>query len=143
MRVWRLTRRPFADLSGAGADLLGGRWTSPRTPVVYAAIDAALAVLEVRANLDLGFDLLPDDYVLLGIDTNYLGFEDAPPLTDSDECRAFGDRWLCEGRSALLRVPSVVMPESHNILINPRHRDARHARIACQRPWRYALCAGH
>jgi RES domain-containing protein len=140
MRVWRLTRRPFADLSGVGADLHGGRWTSPRTPVVYAAIDAALAALEVRANLDLGFDLLPDDYVLLGIDTNYLGFEDAPPLTDSDECRAFGDRWLSEGRSALLRVPSVVMPESHNILINPRHR---HARVACQRPWRYALCAGH
>jgi RES domain-containing protein len=138
MRVWRLTRLPFADLSGAGAELLGGRWTSPCIPVVYAAIDAALAALEVRANLDLDFSLLPEDYVLLGIDTNYLGFEDAPPLTDGDECRAFGDRWLSEGRSALLRVPSVVMPESHNILINPRHHDARHARIACQRPWSYA-----
>ena len=93
MRVWRLTRRPFADLSGAGAELLGGRWTSPRMPVVYAAVDAALAALEVRANLDLDFALVPDDYVLLGIDTNYLGYEDAPPLTDGDECRAFGDRW--------------------------------------------------
>ena len=137
MRVWRLTRLPYADLSGTGAELLGGRWTSPRVPVVYAAVDAALAALEIRANLDLDFSLLPDDYVLLGIDTNYLGYEDAPPLTDGDQCRAYGDRWLSEGRSALLRVPSVVMPESHNILINPRHHDARHARIACQRPWRY------
>lgn len=136
MRVWRLTRLPFADLSGAGAELLGGRWTSPRTPVVYAAMDAALAALELRANLDLDFSLVPDDYVLLGIDTNYLGFEDAPHLDGRDACRAFGDRWLSEGRSALLRVPSAILPESHNILINPRHRDARHARIACQRPWR-------
>ena len=43
MRVWRLTRLPYADLSGAGAERLGGRWTSPRIPVVYAATDAALA----------------------------------------------------------------------------------------------------
>jgi RES domain-containing protein len=136
MRVWRLTRLPFADLSGAGADLLGGRWTSPRTPVVYAAMDAALAALEMRANLDLDFDLIPDDYVLLGIDTNYLAFEDATELGSPRERRAFGDRWLSEGRSALLRVPSSIVPESHNILINPRHHDARHARVACQRPWR-------
>jgi RES domain-containing protein len=86
MRVWRLTRLPYADLSGAGAERLGGRWTSPRIPVVYAATDAALAALEVRANLDLDFTLLPDDYVLLGIDTNYLGYEDAPPPPGGRSC---------------------------------------------------------
>jgi RES domain-containing protein len=139
MRIWRLTRLPFADLSGEGADHFGGRWTSPRIPVVYAAIDAALPALELRANLDLEFDLLPDDYVLMGIDTNYLTPEEAPALTDRAACRAIGDTWLKDGRSALLRVPSVIMPESHNILINPRHHDARHLRIACQRPWRMTL----
>ena len=136
MRIWRLTRLPFADLSGDGADLHGGRWTSPRIPVVYAAIDPALPALELRTNLDLDFDLLPDDYVLMGIDTNYLTPEQAPALTDRPACREIGDKWLKDCRSALLRVPSVIVPESHNILINPRHPDAMHLRIACQRPWR-------
>ena len=59
---------PFADLSGEGARLYGGRWNSSGRAMVYAASDAALAVLEVRVHLDLPPDLIPDDYVLLKLD---------------------------------------------------------------------------
>jgi RES domain-containing protein len=45
--VWRICRRPFADLSGEGARLYGGRWNAPGRPLIYAAESAALAVLEV------------------------------------------------------------------------------------------------
>ncbi len=65
MRLWRLTRAVHADLSGEGARRFGGRWNSPGRPLVYTAAEAALTVLEVRVHLDLPFELLPDDYVLL------------------------------------------------------------------------------
>jgi len=57
--AWRLCRAPFADLSGEGARLYGGRWNSSGRAMVYAAGDAALAVLEVRVHLDLPPDLVP------------------------------------------------------------------------------------
>jgi RES domain-containing protein len=67
MILWRLTRRPHADLSGRGGRLADGRWHSRGQPIVYCATSAALAVLEVRVHLDLPLDLLPDDYVLMQI----------------------------------------------------------------------------
>ncbi len=70
--VWRICRRPFADLSGEGARLYGGRWNSPGRPLIYAAETAALAVLEVRVHLDLDWYTLPDDYVLASIDIGSL-----------------------------------------------------------------------
>jgi RES domain-containing protein len=120
--AWRICRRPFADLSGEGARLYGGRWNSPGRPLIYAAETAALAVLEVRVHLDLDWDLLPDDYVLVSIDTGSL----TPQTIDdpSGDSRAIGDGWLTSRRSALLRAPSRIVPESYNILINPAHPDA-------------------
>jgi RES domain-containing protein len=120
--AWRICRRPFADLSGEGARLYGGRWNSPGRPLVYAAETAALAVLEVRVHLDLDWDVLPDDYVLMAIDLGHLVPEDChelPPVP-----RATGDAWLRSGRSALLRVPSSIVPESRNVLINPARPEA-------------------
>ena len=119
---WRICRGPFADLSGEGARLFGGRWNSPGRPVVYTAETAALAVLEVRVHLDLDWDLLPDDYVLMAIDLGSIGAEEIADIPSDP--RAVGDAWIASGRSALLRVPSSIVPESSNFLINPRHPDA-------------------
>jgi RES domain-containing protein len=69
MILWRLTRRPHADLLGKGGELADARWHTRGRPVVYCASTAALAALEVRVHLDLPFDLLPDDYVLMQIAT--------------------------------------------------------------------------
>jgi RES domain-containing protein len=120
---WRICRRPFADLSGEGARLYGGRWNSPGRPLVYAAETAALAVLEVRVHLDLAWDVLPNDYVLVAINLGTLVPEELPALPDDP--RAVGDAWIRAARSALLRVPSLIVPESSNLLINPAHSDAR------------------
>ncbi len=136
MLAWRLCREPFADLSGQGAALFGGRWNSPGRPLVYAASTAALAVLEVRVHLDLPPELLPEDYRLLTIDLDGLAVEVLGDALPADPC-AFGDAWLAAGRTAVLQVPSAIVPESPNLLLNPRHPDARAARILAQRPFAF------
>ncbi|HTW29085.1 MAG TPA: RES domain-containing protein [Acetobacteraceae bacterium] len=136
MQAWRLSRRAHADLSGEGARRFGGRWNSPGRAVVYFADHPALTVLEVRVHLDLPLDLLPDDYVMLEA-----ALPDAPPPEEITalpaDPRAAGDAWLAEGRSAVLRVPSIVVPQAHNLLLNPAHPAAARARIEAITPFAF------
>ena len=133
--VWRICRRPFADLSGEGARLYGGRWNSPGRPLIYAAETAALAVLEVRVHLDLDWDMLPDDYVLVAIDIGSIVPEQIHEFPDDP--RAIGDAWIRSRTTALLRVPSWIVPELHNILINPAHPDASSITQSSIRPFAF------
>ncbi|KUL96983.1 RES domain protein [Bosea sp. WAO] len=119
MRVWRVCRAAFADLSGEGARLYGGRWNSPGRPVVYTAENPALAILEVRVHLDIEPDLIPDDYVLVEIDLADAVCEEVATLPNNP--RELGDAWLAEGRTPVLKVPSFAAPRSANFLINPAH----------------------
>ncbi len=137
MRIWRVAKRAFADLSGEGARLVGGRWNSPGRPMVYAAAEASLALLEVRAHLDLPFDLVPDDFVFMEIETGSAEVEDMALPPAAAECLHNGDRWLTEGRTPLLRVPSVVVSFSSNVLINPRHPGSRDVSIAALHPFQF------
>jgi RES domain-containing protein len=129
--AWRLCRAPFADLTGEGARRFGGRWNTAGRPLVYAASTAALAVLEVRVHLDLPPELLPDDYVLATIDLDGLPAETVAKIPVAPA--AFGDAWLREQRTPVLQVPSAIVPESPNLLLNPAHPDAARARIVSQR----------
>lgn len=135
MIAWRISRAPFADLSGTGARLYGGRWNSPGRALIYAAETAALAVLEVRVHLDLTPDLLPDDYVLTGIAIDDPDIETLDTLPEAPQ--AFGDAWLAEARSPVLRVPSFIVPESFNLLISPAHPQAAGVKLTSQRPFRF------
>ena len=77
-------------------------------------------MLEVRVHLDLDWDMLPDDYLLVAIDTAAIVAETIHEFPDDP--RAVGDAWIEPRRSALLRVPSWIVPESHNVLIHPLTR---------------------
>ncbi|MSO99713.1 MAG: RES domain-containing protein [Acetobacteraceae bacterium] len=125
MDLWRLCRRPFADLTGEGARLFGGRWNTPGRPMVYLAEHPALAAMEVRVHLDLPFELLPADFVLMGVAIPDRLIRDLEPVPA--DTAAAGDLWLSEATSAALRVPSILMPHARNVLLNPRHRDAGRA----------------
>jgi RES domain-containing protein len=138
MILWRLTRRPHADLTGRGGELAAGRWHTRGRPVVYCATSAALAVLEVRVRLDLPLDLLPDDYVLMRIAApDHLEIRTVA-LSDlsngwrsrEDLCRPIGDAWLEEGSTALLSVPSAIVEVERNVLVNPKHADAAPITVA-------------
>jgi RES domain-containing protein len=131
--AWRLCRRPHADLRGEGGLRADGRWHRRGRPVVYAAETAALAALDVLVHLDLSPELLPADYVLLRIAwrpdvaITELGVDDLPAGWAAAEgaaaCRELGDAWLRRGTTALLRVPSAIVPVERNLLLNPRHPD--------------------
>lgn len=103
--------------------------------MVYAAGDAALAVLEVRVHLDLPPDLVPDNYVLVKLDLSGLPVEDLAALPADP--RAFGDQWLEQGRSPILRVPSFIVPEASNLLLNPAHPHAARAKIVSTNPFAF------
>lgn len=143
--AWRLTRRPWADLSGEGARRHGGRWNSPGRPVVYLSEEAALPLLEVLVHLDLPPDLLPPDYVLMRVDLSPLEqavpggwLEDGPDtLLDERDSRAWGDRWIAEARTPVLRVPSVLVAESANLVLNVRHGLAAAIPSPGQRPFAF------
>ena len=135
MRLWRVSRHK--DLSGTGGLVDDGRWHTRGTPIVYSAENAALAILETIMQIRIDGSEYPEGFHLLEIELpDRLGLErirleDLPEgwKQNATATRAIGDRWLASSGSVLLEVPSVVAPASHNVLINPRHRDAAAIRV--------------
>lgn len=103
--------------------------------MVYAADEPALAVLEVRVHLDLPPELIPDDYVLMKLDLSGLAMEDLAVLPADP--RAFGDQWLQQSRSPILRVPSFIVPDASNLLLNPTHPQAAKVKIVSTNPFAF------
>ncbi len=127
--AWRITREPYANLSGLGAKKNGGRWNSPGIDAVYLSTDPALSVVEVLVHLDLPPELIPDDYVLMKIDLSAMTtapldtwLEDGPTARlEQADSRAAGNQWIAEARTPLFRVPSAIVAESFNLILNPIH----------------------
>lgn len=141
--LYRLCSSRFSAASGAGAALYGGRWNKVGTAVIYAAQSASLAALEVLVH----YNTLPTDYALTEIqvpDTLLIlaikedelpdGW-DAVPYVPATQER--GERWINEGRSAILSVPSSIIPGERNFLINPAHAAFGELRFQPPRPFRF------
>jgi RES domain-containing protein len=129
LSAWRLTKTKFLDLAwdGEGAKKSGGRWNSAGVAVVYTSGTLSLALVEVLVHLPSG--VLPaysavrvdfDEAMVSAIDPADLpaSWRDHPPPA---EIRKIGDRWVAEGSSLVLRVPSVVVPSEFNYVLNPAH----------------------
>ena len=145
MRVWRVCREAYAAdaLTGRGGLFTSGRWHTRGRLVVYTSGSLALAALEVLVHTDkttlpadlvrVGIDV-PDDLVVSSLDVGALLVDwrayPAPP-----ELQRLGDEWLSDSRSAVLAVPSSVVPEEHNFLVNPAHADARRITVASTAPF--------
>lgn len=152
MIAWRIaTDTPSYqadDLSGAGAKISGGRWNSEGIAVVYAAESRALAALETLVHLNTS--TLPYNRYLVQItipdkvwkrreifdeeSRALIGWDATPPGQVSI---AFGDDWCRRGTSAVLVVPSAIVPEESVIIINPAHPDAKELRALKERKWLY------
>jgi RES domain-containing protein len=144
--AWRITKRKHARnaFSGEGAREFGGRWNSQGVAIVYTAQSQSLAVLEMLVHLDSS-DLL-QKYVLIAAEFEPSLISHISPSalpkhwrSDSalDDLRAIGDEWVRSGRSAVLQIPSVLVPEEHNFLLNPEHRDFARLRFGKPQPFRF------
>ena len=149
--VWRIaTDTPTFeadDLSGAGAKATGGRWNAAGSAVLYSSQTRALACLETVVHLNAGGlplnryvveVTIPDDLWTNSQMTTSVslpvGWDAEPAGRTSIE---FGMNWLRSGSSALLLVPSVIVPEEFNVLINPQHSDSARIAAAKVRKWLY------
>ena len=136
MRLWRIS--DHASLSGDGGLFASARWHSRGKRIVYLADHPASALLEVIVHLEVKAENLPDGFQLLKIDVPDDLEVDQPDQRELPAdwrervslTQKIGDVWLNEGLTSLLRVPSAILPETNNYLLNPAHPDAARVGIA-------------
>jgi RES domain-containing protein len=130
-RAYRIVREKFAAsaFTGEGAALTGGRWNSPGTHVVYTSATASLAALETLVHLN---PAMPFNYLLIPIEFDERLIEkiqlaslpgdwrEEPPPPST---KRLGDAWAKSARSAILELPSVIIPGETNYLLNTSHPD--------------------
>jgi RES domain-containing protein len=143
--VWRFSRHEALD--GRGGLLASARWHTRGAAILYCAPNPATALLEVLAHAGvrdpdaLGHHRflkisVPDDAAKQEVDESQLPADWSRRLGVT---RAWGDRWLRGNRSLILVVRSVLVPETYNVLINPRHTDA--TRLSCLASFPYPVDA--
>jgi|SRR5271170_4425738 RES domain-containing protein len=135
------------DLTGKGAEITGGRWNRKGTPLVYTSESRALACLETLVHLAGGVPLPLNRYVveirvpqpLWDARTRFdaavhVGWDAEPAgLVSLD----WGTQWAQSLQALLAEVPSIVVPEEFNLLVNPRHPDAAQVHMQKVRRWTY------
>jgi RES domain-containing protein len=131
VRVWRIASRVHAKFDGEGARRYGSRWTPRGIPVVFASATLSLATLERFVQTDP--DLAPVDLVAIPVDiSDDLAIESVDIDTLPRDWRTFpapaaltriGESWARTSRTAVLQVPSVIIPHEHNFVLNPIQRD--------------------
>jgi RES domain-containing protein len=133
--LWRVSKH--AALDGGGGLRASGRWHSRGRRVVYCAPSPAAALLEVLVHAEIDTEDIPVDFryleieasELVAIETTEIQALGAGWRRDEEATRRIGDAWLHSGHSALLRVPSAIVPATWNVLLNPRHPASALVRI--------------
>lgn len=131
MRVWRLCRLAHVAFDGEGARLAGGRWNEKGIPVIYASATLSLAAQELFVHVSP--DELPGDLVSVSADIpkevriKTLSADELPVgwrrYPAPDELAEIGTVWAKSRETVVLAVPSVVIPQELNYLLNPEHPD--------------------
>ena len=129
--AWRIVKAAFAEqaFDGKGARQFGGRWNSAGTPIIYTADCLAAAALELMVNM-IDYSVILQKFVRIAVafperSLKTLAAADLPDgwqrSPASAECKAVGDAWVRKKESPVLKIPSAVIPEHFNYLINPEH----------------------
>lgn len=146
--VWRLARAEFATKpDGEGARLFGGRWNSRGRSALYTSSHLSLSVLEVYVNIPPGLrdDLpileavqlsVPDDAPVRRVSANE--FSALMKRADAISAfRAIGDDWIERQADLVLAVPSALIPEELNLILNPAHPRMKDVTIARRRRFHF------
>lgn len=152
VQLWRIATDSATykaeDLAGEGAKRSGGRWNVPGTPLVYTSTSRALACLETIVHIAGGATALPLNRYLVQVDVpvalwkkaaaldpaKLVGWDALPASKTSID---WGTAWVRSNSQLLLLVPSVVVPDEMNVLVNPLHADAGKLRARKVRRWLY------
>jgi RES domain-containing protein len=136
MNVYRVGKCRFIDdLSGKGAALYGGRWNSKGVYVLYASLTASLALLENRVHMSrmpgedycLGTLVIPDEKI------TSISIKDLPAewsrYPSPASLKKIGDDFISENKFLGMKIPSAILPEENNLLINPSHPDMKKVKL--------------
>lgn len=142
-QAWRIVKAKHAAsaFSGEGAARAGGRWNSRGVPVVYASSTLSLAALENLVHLNppllfkyVAFPIEFDDALVASPGKLPADWALEPP---GPAGKAIGDAWVHAGRSAVLAVPTVIIPSETNYLLNPAHLDFKKISIGMPQPFAF------
>lgn len=141
--AFRLIKARHANgaFSGEGARLAGGRWNLPGTPLVYASESLSLAALETFVHLQPVDERVRYVWFRVTIPANVVidrqaslpgSWRSSPP---SEATQALGSAWAKQLSSAVLRVPSILVPGEYNLLLNPQHPQFSRLKISNPEPF--------
>ncbi len=143
MEIYRITQKEYAeDLSGNGARLFGGRWNSEGFFALYTSSSRSLALLETIAHTPAKMlDVRVYHLITLSVPDNIvrqkISVENLLPGWDAPDTRPFtkniGNRFLSDKKNLLLEVPSVMIPEEINYVVNPLHEGMKQVKLINKR----------
>jgi RES domain-containing protein len=145
VRVWRIAGAAHAAFDAEGGRRHGSRWTSRGIPAVFTSSTLSLAALERFVHTDS--DIEPADLVAIPVEISEdVAIQSVDLKTLPADWRAFpplpaltliGDHWFRAARSAVLSVPSVVIPHLRNFVFNPAHREFAKLAIGSSEPFSF------
>ena len=135
MILWRVSN--YSTLDGAGGLYISGRWHTKGHPVIYCSQNPSTSLLETLIHMEIDAEDRPDHFQVLKIEgPDTLSIEKIDPdslspgwAENTTATQSIGDLWLTEKHSVLLQVPSVLVPETWNVLVNPLHAEANFLKI--------------
>lgn len=145
MEVYRISAADFIDdISGEGSKLSGARWNYKGTAVLYTSSSIALATLEMLVRIPIRFSIpdlviahikVPDDSVF-NVEVKSLPRkwnQDPSP----DALKKITEKWISNAKFLLMRVPSAVVPQNYNYIINPAHSRFNEVKIIKKEPFTF------
>jgi RES domain-containing protein len=144
VKVYRIAKREYAsDLSGIGASLYPGRWNKRGYPVIYTGESTEIALLEIVVHtppqlvpdLNLVALQIPEDSIAeLDLKSLPENWSKSPPPSVLSE---IGNNWLESRESVALKVPSSIVPDAFNYLLNCQHPDFNLVHILSNKPFNF------
>lgn len=142
--VWRMSKSKYASTAfgGEGSRLVSGRWHSRAHSVVYTSATLSLAALETfvhmeiedASNLLVSIAIIPKDVQISSVDPSQLP-DNWRNIPAPSAIAAIGDKWFDKSETAVLMVPSALIPVENNYLLNPLHQDFSKIQIQLPQPF--------
>lgn len=146
MEVFRISKKIYSQLDGAGGLLYPGRWHKLGNRVIYAAQYRSLAALESLVHLS-GTHLITNDFVITTLKIpDHIEFQTLKKqnlsanwnsLLNYSETQKIGADFLKSSKHLLLKVPSAILEDEYNFIINPLHPDFKFCKMISQKSFHF------